>query len=111
MSYELKVVDQKDQGLRVVKIEGQVTRHVSTTLLKELSELLPGWTMMKVDLSQVAYVDSAGIAVFIQIFKLARQSGVEYRLFDPSKPVRAVLDLARLDQLFTIELPEQSSDS
>ena len=111
MSYQLAVVDQTDQGLRVVKIQGQVTRHISTALLKELSDLLPGLTIMKLDLSQVAYVDSAGIAVLIQVFKLARQAGVDYRLFDPSEPVRAVLDIARLDQLFTIEMSEQSGES
>ena len=106
MTYQLVVVDDSDQATRVVKIEGQVTRHTSAELLKELVGLLTGFKNLKLDLSQVSYVDSAGIAVFIQAFKQARKVGIDYRLYNPSTPVRTVLDLARLDQLFTIEIPE-----
>ena len=111
MTYQILVVDDSDQATRVVKIEGRVTRDSSTDLQNELTDLIKGSENLKLDLSQVSYVDSAGIAVFIQVYKRARSAGVEYRLLNPSAPVRTVLDLARLDQLFTIELspePDQT---
>jgi anti-anti-sigma factor len=51
----------------------------------------------------ISGVDSSGIAILIQGLKLAQKEEVDYRLLDPSTQVRAVIELAQLQQLFTVE--------
>ena len=41
--------------------------------------------------------------MLIQGYKGAKKSNVDYRLLNPSPQVKAVIDLAQLNQLFTIE--------
>jgi anti-sigma B factor antagonist len=59
--------------------------------------------VLRLDLSRVEYIDSSGIAVLIQGLKDAQSHGGQFILFSPSKSVREVLDLAMLNQIFTIE--------
>lgn len=53
-----------------------------------------------VDLAQVTYIDSSGIAALVEGFQRARGSGKRFALIAASKQVLAVLQLARLDKVF-----------
>ena len=47
--------------------------------------------------------DSAGIATLVKGLRHAQKNAVEYGLIDPSEQVRAVIELAQLDRLFSIQ--------
>ena len=53
-----------------------------------------------VELSQVTYMDSSGIAALVEGFQTARSKGLKFALVSASSPVRSVLSLARLDKVF-----------
>ena len=55
-----------------------------------------------VELAQVTYIDSSGIAALVEGFQRARSSGRRYGLIAASKQVLAVLQLARLDKVFPL---------
>jgi anti-sigma B factor antagonist len=55
-----------------------------------------------VELSQVSYIDSSGIAALVEGFQTARARGSKFALVSVSDAVRAVLELARLDRVFLI---------
>jgi anti-sigma B factor antagonist len=55
-----------------------------------------------VNLAEVEYMDSSGVAVLIEGLKAAQESGKAFALITPSTPVMKVLTLARLDSVFTI---------
>lgn len=55
-----------------------------------------------VELARVTYIDSSGIAALVEGFQRARSSGRRYGLIAASKPVLAVLQLARLDKVFPL---------
>ena len=55
-----------------------------------------------VTLAQVPFIDSAGIAVLIEGLKWSRGRGVAFVLSDLSPAVQMVIELTRLEQVFTI---------
>ncbi len=58
-----------------------------------------------VDLSQVTYLDSSGIASLIETLQAAARNGNALKLFSANPQTWRVLELARLDKVFTI-LPD-----
>jgi anti-sigma B factor antagonist len=56
-----------------------------------------------VDLSQVGYMDSSGVASLVEAFQRARAGNIDFTLQRVSDQVRKVLTLARLDKIFTIK--------
>ena len=58
---------------------------------------------LKVNLQEVAYLDSSGISVLIQGLKLAQERSLDYVLLDPSPKVAAVIELSQLQDFFQIE--------
>jgi len=57
---------------------------------------------MTVDLAEVAFVDSSGIAVFVEGWKKAKDAGKAFVLVDPSPAVMRVLKLSQLHTIFDI---------
>ncbi len=55
-----------------------------------------------VDLSGVDYIDSSGVASLVEAFKLAKTKSQELALTSVSASAMRVLQLARLDKVFTI---------
>jgi anti-sigma B factor antagonist len=55
-----------------------------------------------VNLSQVHYIDSSGVASLIEGLKASRDLGSRFILFGLSRPAREVLQLSRLIKVFEI---------
>lgn len=90
------------QGLRLVSVRGEVDLSWSQRLRKTILEALASSRPVAVDLSAVTYIDSSGIAALVEGFQNARGKGQRFALVAVSRPVHAVLELARLDRVFPI---------
>ena len=55
-----------------------------------------------VDLSQVPYMDSSGVASLVEAYQLSRTGGTRMALVAVTPQVLRVLELARLDRVFPI---------
>ena len=55
-----------------------------------------------VDLSAVTYIDSSGVASLVEALQASRKKGTQFALAAASEPARRVLELARLDRVFTM---------
>ncbi|MFB2802221.1 STAS domain-containing protein [Shewanella seohaensis] len=55
-----------------------------------------------INLEQVKYIDSSGLSVLISALKRAQQQDGEILLLSPSAHVRALIELTRLHQIFSI---------
>lgn len=86
----------------IVTLTGDVDLRHSPALRKALMELMFDRRPVVVDLSGVTYVDSSGIAGLVEAYQMARKNGTTFALAAISDPVRRVLQLARLDRVFTI---------
>jgi anti-sigma B factor antagonist len=92
----------KDQS-NVLPLEGEIDLHVSPGIAEELRHMSA--TKPKrliVDLSNVTYVDSSGLAVFIEGMQNAREYGGQFALVGLQETVHSIFEMARLDQVFQI---------
>ena len=54
------------------------------------------------DLSDLIYMDSTGLSVFVTAHKRASASGTEFCLTHPNASVRRLLQITALDQIFVV---------
>ncbi len=57
---------------------------------------------VSVSLAGVSYMDSSGVATLVEGLKACRETSKEFKLVAPSQSVMKVLQLSRLDSVFTI---------
>jgi anti-sigma B factor antagonist len=94
----------KQEGeFTVVSLVGEVDLHYSPTARKAILDNLNKNANVLVDLSQVKYIDSSGIASLVEGFQLARSKKLQFGLVGVSDAARQVLQLARLDKVFPIK--------
>jgi len=84
----------------LVRVSGEVDLSWSQQVRKAILEALGKANAVGVELSQVTYMDSSGIAALVEGFQTARSKGLKFALVSASSPVRSVLSLARLDKVF-----------
>jgi anti-sigma B factor antagonist len=53
-------------------------------------------------MSAIAYIDSSGVASLVEAFQSARKAGIRFALGSVSEAALRVLQLARLDRIFSI---------
>lgn len=84
----------------LVRVRGEVDLSWSQQVRKTILDALGKSKGVGVELSEVSYIDSSGIAALVEGFQNARGKGQKFALIGASAPVRSVLELARLDRVF-----------
>ncbi len=89
----------------VVSLSGEIDVANSVQVRSALSRLVDaGATNLTVDLTDVTFIDSSGLGVFVAIFKRLRSSREgTLRLVRPSGSVRKVFEITGLDSVFVID--------
>ncbi|MCX7552614.1 STAS domain-containing protein [Marinicella sp. S1101] len=93
----------KTDDLTVIYVNGEVDLSNSAEVRKTILAALKTTPEVKVDLSGVEYIDSSGIAAMVEGLQFANSNGRSFSLTQPSAQVKSIMELARLDQVFTIE--------
>jgi len=95
-----------DAGEARVSVRGTITIHTSPDLRRALQPLFGGsCKTIRVDLQEVGFIDSSGIATLVEGLKWARENDGRFVLVGLSEKVRDVFELAKLDTVFEIETP------
>lgn len=89
-------------GAVVVSLTGEVDLSHSPRLRKVLMELMFDRRHVLIDMKSVDYIDSSGIASLVEAYQMARRNQTRFTLVEVSQPAMRVLQLARLDKVFTI---------
>lgn len=98
MKHELR----EEQGALVVAFDGDIDLQSSPEARKALLDAVGQGKAILVDLSGVGYIDSSGVASLVESFQAARKAGTDLVLVSVSDGAKRVLQLARLDKVFTI---------
>jgi len=86
-----------------VTLVGRFDARNAQTVKETLKQLADGGvTHLVVDLAQVPFIDSAGLATLVSILKLVRRTGGNVLLAGVQPQARTVFSLTMLDQVFTI---------
>ncbi len=92
---EEKSLDQ----VTLLELRGRVVLGDGTSRLQEKVQALlgEGRNRIAVDMAEVKYIDSSGLATLISCSRGARKKGGDLKLVNPSKRVRDILSITRLD--------------
>jgi anti-sigma B factor antagonist len=88
----------------IVDLKGKLTAGFGDQILREsLDELLAeNWKKILVNLSEVAFIDSAGVGELVSGLRTARRLGADLRLLSMHERVRATLFISRLLPIFQV---------
>lgn len=87
----------------IIALEGEIDLHESPNVREALRGLIEQkLPRVYIDLSEVTYIDSSGIAVLIDAMQRIQAYGGKLALFGIRENVRTVFEIARLDQVFRI---------
>ena len=98
MTYEVR----EECGYHVVLLVGDVDLSCSPEARQVILDCLDRGHATLVDLSQVTYIDSSGVASLVEGFQKAKEKTLRFGLIDVSEAVMNVIELARLDKVFPI---------
>ena len=87
----------------VLPLEGEIDLHVSPGVTAALTAMITKKPkQLIVDLSRVSYIDSAGLATFIEGMQKVEAYGGKFALAGLQETVRSIFEISRLDQVFQI---------
>jgi anti-sigma B factor antagonist len=87
----------------VLVLEGEIDLHESPGLIARINPLIARkLPRIHLDLSAVSYVDSSGLAAFIDAMQRVQEYGGEFALVAMRESVRKIFEISRLDQVFRI---------
>lgn len=98
----MKYPESEKNGFMIISLVGEVDLNYSPVAREQILKYLKQKKDVLVDLSQVIYIDSSGIASLVEGFQLARQQKLFFALVGVSRAAMQVLQLARLDKVFPI---------
>lgn len=99
----IKVSTETMDGATVIAPEGDIDLAHSPALrnsLRQAQSAKPA--RLIVDLGQVDYMDSSGVATLVEALQIARRNNTRMVLCGMKDRVRSIFEIARLDTVFTI---------
>ena len=94
---------QVNEHCATIALAGRLDASNAQTLKDSLEQLINGGTIhLVVDLAQVPFIDSAGLAALVSALKATRRAGGNVLLSGVQPQARTVFSLTMLDQVFAI---------
>lgn len=108
----MRVEVNTERDYAIVQVAGEVDMVTSPQLRSAILDYLGQEAPVLVDLREVTYIDSSGVASLVEGYQTARGKELDFALAGVSEPAMGVFQLARLDQVFPIfESPERFFES
>jgi anti-sigma B factor antagonist len=94
------IVDSHPGGIGVVRPVGRLDLLTAPELRQSVAQAIAaGNRRLIVDLAEVPFIDSSGLAALISGLKAARLAGGDLRIARPTDQARLLFELTRLDQV------------
>ena len=93
----------REKGIIIVEVTGDIDLHQSVELRENLLTFAaekPKATI--IDMTEVGFMDSSGLATLVEILQLSRRDGGELKLVGVQGRVRSIFEISRLDSIFQI---------
>ena len=90
-------------GIVVVIPEGKyLDASHAQTFKRNMKSILENHTKIVCDMSQLEFVDSAGLGALVSCLRQLKATGGDLKLCHLGKPVRALFELVRMHRIFDI---------
>ena len=91
------------QGIKVIALSGEIDMYSSPALREEMMGLIDKRvTPLLIDFKGVSYIDSSGIATFVEGLKRMMSYGGRLKLIGLLEGVREIFSFSKLDKVFEI---------
>lgn len=98
------------QDAHLVEVHGDLDFHSSPELRGEFTKLADQQIpRVLVDLKKVNYIDSSGLATFVELFQKMKRYGGKLALYNLTAGVRSVFEIAKLDTIFKLADSEKEA--
>ena len=99
----MKISIEDYKGNMVVTVTGDIDMHSSPALREQLiSHINNKVPILLVDFNQVSYIDSSGIATFVEALKHMKTYSGSLRLFGLPGGIKEIFSFSKLDKVFEI---------
>ncbi|VAX14358.1 hypothetical protein MNBD_GAMMA24-142 [hydrothermal vent metagenome] len=98
----MECTTRQENGFTIIALCGEVDLHFSPKAREIILKHLQDKNHVLVDLSDVSYIDSSGVASLVEGFQHARTHDLKFALLGVSKAAMQILQLSRLDKVFPI---------
>ncbi len=87
----------------IIALDGEIDLHESPQVLERINPLIARkLPKIYLDMSRVSYIDSSGLAAFIDAMQRVQSYGGEFALIAMRESVRKIFEISRLDQVIKI---------
>jgi anti-sigma B factor antagonist len=90
-----------EQGAAVLRLTGEITSANAAEIGLSALAGLDGVESLRVDLTEVTYLSSAGLRVLVLLYRNAESTGTKVTLFGLSPRLRFIMRAAGFLELFT----------
>lgn len=98
--HDLKLQTTISAGVATVRCSGRLTAEVAASLKNEVKSLMPASQHIVLDLTDLSYMDSAGLGTLVGVYVSAKRAGCELQLVNFNQRVRELLGLTHLLEVF-----------
>lgn len=99
----MKIEVVENNGIKVIAVSGDIDMHTSPELRKELLRFVHSRVSpLIVDFKGVSYIDSSGIATFVESLKGMMSYGGKLKLISIPERIMEIFCFAKLDKVFEI---------
>jgi anti-sigma B factor antagonist len=99
----MKITTRTVEGVAVVELSGRFDAHEVPEVRKQMERASrTGGGRLVINLADVNFIDSSGLASLVQAMKHCREGGGDLHLCELRQPVRIIFELTRLDRAFEI---------
>ena len=101
---KVEIATEKIEAGVLMRLKGDVDMNTSPDVRNSLGEVFrqKGSRALLINLSDVRYMDSSGIATLVEAMQNCMKQGMRLRLVSLSPSVRDVFEMARLSSVFDI---------
>lgn len=99
----MNIREEKNNDITICALEGEVNINTSPELRKKFMSIIEAnEKKILIDLTNVSYLDSSGLATFIEILQRLKKINGRLRFCNINERVRNILEITKLVNLFEI---------
>ena len=103
-------IDSINDGV-VIRPSGDIDLSRAPSLRTQIAEVFKNEPhRVIVDLTEVPYMDSSGVATLVEGMQIASRGGAKFILLGLQERVRSIFEIARLDTVFTITVDMEAAE-
>lgn len=99
----MKITQFEKDGFILLIVSGKLDTNTSPELEQVLSECLLKSSKIAIDIGETEYISSAGLRVFLSIYKKCSKNGGSLRVLNPDAMARELFEMTGFHQFLTIE--------